>query len=42
MFKIIFTVVVAIVFTACVGTESPIGKGVITKPHNNATKTVQK
>jgi len=39
----IFLAVVALVFSGCVGTESPIGKGVIlTKPDNSATKTVQK
>ena len=38
----IFLAVVALVFSGCVGTESPIGKGVITKPHNSAIKTVQK
>ncbi len=42
MFKIIFTVVFAIIFAGCVGTTSPIGKGVITKPQHNTAKTVQK
>jgi len=39
---IFFAAVVAMIFSGCVGTESPIGKGVITKPHNKTTKTVQK
>ena len=43
MFRVILvTAVVAMVFSGCVGTESPIGKGTLSKPQHDAVKTVKK
>jgi len=34
MFKTILSIVIfAMIFSGCVGTDSPIGKGTISKPH---------